>query len=44
MRRDDQYIQRSKPPCTAIRKTLEAIYKRERGENTSMQTKTREQK
>ena len=23
MRRDDKYIQRGKPPCTAIRKTLE---------------------
>ena len=24
MKRDDKYIQRGKPPCTAIRKTLEA--------------------
>ena len=44
MRRDGLYIQKDWPPCTAIRKTLEAIYKRERGEDTSMQTKTREQK
>ena len=26
MRRDDKYIQRGKPPCTAIRKTLELSY------------------
>ena len=44
MRRYDKYIQRGKPPCTAIRKTLElAIYKRERGGNTSTLNKTREQ-
>ena len=26
MRRDAKYIQRGKPPCTAIRKTLELSY------------------
>ena len=26
MRRDDEYIQRGKPPCTAIHKTLESSY------------------
>ena len=34
MRRDDKYIQRGKPPCTAIRKTLETIYTSETAERT----------
>ena len=44
MRRDDKYIQRGKPPCTAIRKTLELSYIQARARREHIRaTKTREQ-
>ena len=41
MRRDDKYIQRGKPPCTAIHKTLELSYIQARARREHVRTTQR---